>query len=209
MLVGVAVGLFVMIVIGTMPAAATPCTNLQSLQLQHTTITSATDWAPGTFPEFAKQPYGLLPCHSDVNANVRLSHQHRGLAAGDELERQILGNWRRRLPGPITSGEYSELATGIGLGFATAISDLGTGSSGCNSLYCGSAGNMGNPVAIASGDPSTPSTGLFGHPGRIKNFGYRAIHLMTLRGKEIVKAFYLQNAQTAYFDGFPPADRTR
>jgi feruloyl esterase len=90
--------------------------------------------------------------------------------------------------GPITNGEYSELATGITIGFATAISDLGTGSSGCNTLYCGSA----NP----------PSTGLFGHPDRIKDFGYRAIHLMTLRGKEIVHAFYYpQNAQKAYFFG--------
>ena len=40
---------------------------------------------------------------------------------------------------------------------------------------------MGNPLAIAFGDPATPSTGLFGHPERIKDFGYRAIHLMTLR----------------------------
>jgi feruloyl esterase len=109
--------------------------------------------------------------------------------------------------GPITTREYGELATGItplphsAFGFATAISDLGTGSSGCNENYCGSAGNMGNPLAIASGDPAAPSTGLFGHPERIKDFGYRAIHLMTLRGKEIVRAFYQQNAQKAYFDG--------
>ena len=41
--------------------------------------------------------------------------------------------------GPITNSEYSELATGIKMGFATAISDLGTGSSGCTSLFCGSA----------------------------------------------------------------------
>jgi feruloyl esterase len=94
-----------------------------------------------------------------------------------------------------------ELAVGLGKGFATANSDLGTGSSGCNPLYCGSAGNMGNPVAIASGDPSVASTGLFGHPERIKDFGYRAIHLMTVRGKEIVRAFYQQNAQKAYFGG--------
>jgi feruloyl esterase len=96
---------------------------------------------------------------------------------------------------------YSELAAGLSYGFATANSDLGTGSSGCNRLWFGSAGNMGNLVAIASGDPSTPSTGLFGHPERTKDFGYRATHLMTSRGKEIVSAFYQQNAQTAYFFG--------
>ena len=60
---------------------------------------------------------------------------------------------------------------------------------------------MGNPLAIAFGDPASPSTGLFGHPERIKDFGYRAIHLMTVRGKEIANAFYGQNAQKAYFAG--------
>jgi feruloyl esterase len=82
---------------------------------------------------------------------------------------------------------YPELAAGISYGFATANSDLGTGSSGCTPLFCGSA----NP----------PTTGLFGHPERIKDFGYRATHLMTVRGKEIVQAFYLQKAKTAYFFG--------
>jgi feruloyl esterase len=87
------------------------------------------------------------------------------------------------------------------MGFATAISDLGTGSSGCTTLWCGSAGNMGNPLAMELGDPLTPSTGLFGHPERIKDFGYRATHVMTVRGKEIVSAFYGQSAQKAYFAG--------
>src|ERR1700730_6774041 len=64
---------------------------------------------------------------------------------------------------------YRELSAGIRKGFAATNSDLGTGSSGCNPLYCGSAGNMGNPLAIALGDPSTPSTGLFGHLERIND----------------------------------------
>ena len=60
---------------------------------------------------------------------------------------------------------------------------------------------MGNPLATAFGDPSAPSTGLFGHPERIKDFGFRAIHLMTVRGKEIANAFYGQKARKAYFAG--------
>src|SRR5262249_9356581 len=84
---------------------------------------------------------------------------------------------------------------------ASTISDLGTGVSGCTPLYCGSAGNMGNPLAIAFGDPANPTTGLFGHPERIKDFGYRAIHLMTVRGKQITDAFYQHGATKAYFAG--------
>jgi feruloyl esterase len=180
LLVGSAVGLFATIAIGPMPAAATPCTNLKSLQLQHTTITSATDTTLPGLPTFCRVTATLTPTSdSTINIEVWLPEttwngRFAGIGGGG-------------FQGPITNSEYSELATGIKMGFATAISDLGTGSSGCTSLFCGSA----NP----------PSTGLFGHPERIKDFGYRAIHLMTVRGKEIVNAFYHQNAQKAYFDG--------
>src|SRR4029077_5199875 len=78
---------------------------------------------------------------------------------------RFLGTGGGGLQGGLTLSSYrDELAAGIMKGFATANSDRGTGSSGCTTNYCGSAGNMGNPLAIAWGDPSTPSTGLFGHP---------------------------------------------
>src|SRR3984893_5772107 len=193
--VGSAVGLFAMIVIGPMPAAATPCTNLQSLQLQYTTITSATDWAPGTFTVPKSNPPINLTAFCRVTATLApMSDSTIKIEVWlpePTWNGRFLGTGGGGFQGVIT---YSELLTGINFGYATANSDLGTGSSGCNPLYCGSAGNMGNPVAIASGDPSTPSTGLFGHPERIKDFGYRAIHLMIVRGQEIVRAFYGQNA---------------
>ena len=177
---GAVAGFLTTIAVGPMPAAATPCTNLKSLQLQHTTITSATDTTLPGLPTFCRVTATLTPTSdSTINIEVWLPEttwngRFAGIGGGG-------------FQGPITNSEYSELATGIKMGFATAISDLGTGSSGCTSLFCGSA----NP----------PSTGLFGHPERIKDFGYRAIHLMTVRGKEIVNAFYHQNAQKAYFDG--------
>src|SRR5215470_8099018 len=49
MLVSLVTALFVAVAIGTVPAAATPCTDLQSLQLEHTTITSAQDNTTGVF----------------------------------------------------------------------------------------------------------------------------------------------------------------
>jgi Tannase and feruloyl esterase len=60
---------------------------------------------------------------------------------------------------------------------------------------------MGNARTIAGGDPPYPTLGLFGHPERIKDFGCRAMHVMTLRGKEIVNAFYQQSAKKSYFIG--------
>jgi feruloyl esterase len=81
---------------------------------------------------------------------------------------------------------YGELSTGIRKGFAAANSDLGTGSSGCNPLYCGSAGDMRNPLAIALGDTSSV---------------IRSGSIISATGRSIVHSFYQQNTQKAYFDG--------
>ena len=48
-LVGAATALFACVAFASQPAMATPCTNLQMLQLEHTTITSATDNTSGIF----------------------------------------------------------------------------------------------------------------------------------------------------------------
>jgi feruloyl esterase len=202
--VGAAMSLFAYVAITSTPAMATPCTNLQSLQLQHATITSATDNTTGVFvipgtppttfaglPPFCRVLATLTPSSdSTIRIEVWLPETTGNV--------RFLGTGGGGFQGVIT---YSELAAGIRAGFATANSDLGTGSSGCSPLYCGSDGNMGNPYAIAFGDPAAPSTGLFGHPERIKDFGYRAIHLMTVHGKEIANAFYGPNANKAYFAG--------
>jgi len=49
LLVSLAVALFTSTAFGAAPAAATPCTNLSGLPLQHATITSATDNDTGVF----------------------------------------------------------------------------------------------------------------------------------------------------------------
>jgi feruloyl esterase len=204
-LAGAAMGLFAWVAIASTPAMASPCTNLQALQLQHTTITSATDNTTGIFvvpgttppttitglPAFCRVTAILTPSSdSTIKIEVWLPE--------NTWNGRFLGTGGGGFQGVIT---YGELAAGIQAGFASTNSDLGTGSSGCNPLFCGSNGNMGNPLAIAFGDPSAPSTGLFGHPERIKDFGFRAIHLMTVRGKQIANAFYGQNARKAYFAG--------
>jgi len=199
-----AVALFTSAAFFSSPAAATPCTNLAGLPLHHGTITSASDEDSGVFvtptvppttltslPPFCRVTATLTPM-SDSNIRIEV------WLPKSTWNGRFLGTGGGGFQGVIT---YNELALGIQQGFAATNSDLGTGSSGCNPLFCGSAGNMHNALAIAFGDPATPSTGLFGHPERIKDFGYRAIHLMTLRGKDIANAFYGKQAQTAYFAG--------
>ncbi len=203
-LVGAAMGLFACVAIASTPAMASPCTNLQSLQLKDTTITSAMDNATGVFvvpgsnppttiaglPAFCRVTATLIPTSdSSIKVEVWLPES--------AWNGRFLGTGGGGFQGVIT---YNELAIGIRAGFAATNSDLGTGSSGCNPLYCGSDG-VTNPLATAFGNPGVPSTGLFGHPERIKDFGFRAIHLMTVRGKEIANAFYGQKSQKAYFAG--------
>lgn len=200
LLVGATMALFACVAIS--PAMATPCTNLRSLQLQHTVINSADDNTTGTFVPPGASPITGLPAFCRVIATLVPSSD-----SSIKIEVWLPEtNWNGRFLGTGGGGfqgliTYNELALGIRAGFAATNSDLGTGSSGCSPLFCGSAGNMGNPLAIQFGDPASPTTGLFGHPERIKDFGYRAIHLMTVRGKEIAGAFYGQRPQRAYFAG--------
>jgi feruloyl esterase len=84
-LVGAAMGLFACIAFAGTPAMATPCTNLQSLQLQDTAINSATDNTTGVFVVPGSNPpstiTGLLPGHRDPDPELGFQHQDRGLAA--------------------------------------------------------------------------------------------------------------------------------
>jgi feruloyl esterase len=202
-LVGAGMSLFAGVAICSTPAMATPCTNLQSMALEQTTITSAVDNTSGTFvvpgsgqtftglPSFCRVTATLSPASdSSIKIEVWLPET--------TWNGRFLGTGGGGFQGAIT---YTELVSGIQSGFAATNTDLGTGISGCNPLFCGSNGNMGNQLAIEFGDPADPSTGLFGHPERIKDFGYRAIHLMTVRGKEIADAFYRERSKKAYFSG--------
>src|SRR5215470_16620448 len=157
-LVGAAIGLCASVATSCTPAMATPCTKLQSLQLEHATITSATDNTSGSFvvpntnpaqtitnlPAFCRITATLAPTSdSSIKIEVRLPEN----------------SWNGRFLG---TGGGGFLANGIQAGFAATNSDLGTGVSGCTPLYCGSAGNMGNPLAIQFGGPANPTPGLFG-----------------------------------------------
>jgi feruloyl esterase len=203
--VGSGMGLFATIALAGTPAMATPCTNLQSLALDHTTITSAADIVAGVFtvpdsdppqtfielPAFCRVTATLAPTSDSViKIEVWLPENNwNGL---------FLGTGGGGFQGIIT---YNELAPRIRSGYAVANTDLGTAVSGCDPEYCGSDGNKGNALAIAGGDPAYPTLGLVGHSERIKDFGHRAIHLMTVRGKEIVNAFYQRSARKAFFAG--------
>jgi hypothetical protein len=73
--------------------------------------------------------------------------------------------------------DYRSMGVAITQGYATASTDTGHIASG------------GGPNA----------TWALGHPEKITDFGYRAIHLMTQIAKSLVAAYYGSNPQHSYF----------
>ena len=102
-LVGAAMGLFAWVAIASTPAVATPCTNLLSLNLPDTTITTATDNTTGVFVPPGSSPITGLPAFCRVTAtlvpHLGFQYQHRSLVTRDDMERQVPRHRRRRLPG--------------------------------------------------------------------------------------------------------------
>ena len=72
---------------------------------------------------------------------------------------------------------YSELGDAVRRGYATAGTNMG---------HYGRAGDSGWAL---------------GHPEKVIDFGYRAIHEMTLKAKVIIRAFYGKSPEHSYFVG--------
>ena len=197
------VGVAIAVGVWTSPAIASPCTDLGnglSLQLGDTaTVASPAiiqDITSGTFtPAGSTTPITGLPPFCRVALDVS--------STGNSSESRILieiwlpvSGWNGRYLGTGNGGfagniSTAALAGGLLQGYAVANTDMGTGVLyRCNSLYCGGRTGLGGPPA-----------GLNGHPESIKDFGYRATHLMTVAAKQVVAAYYGRRHHHAYFAG--------
>ncbi|WP_428533184.1 tannase/feruloyl esterase family alpha/beta hydrolase [Rhodopila sp.] len=187
----------------SVPALASQCSQLASglsLQLENgaTVVGPVTvqDITSGSYtPAGSASPITGLPPFCRVALDIS--------STGDASQSQILvevwmpdSGWNGRYLGTGNGGfagaiSTAALAGGLLEGYAVANTDLGTGVLyHCNSLYCGGRTGLGGPPA-----------GLNGHPDSIKDFGYRATHLMTVAAKQVVSAFYGSPAPHSYFAG--------
>ncbi|MBB5685037.1 tannase/feruloyl esterase family alpha/beta hydrolase [Sphingobium boeckii] len=55
--------------------------------------------------------------------------------------------------------------------------------------------------STASGWPSADSSWARGHPQRVRDYGWRAVHLSTIAAKQLIRAFYGRDADRSYFVG--------
>jgi hypothetical protein len=155
--------------------AATTCDNLASLSLPDTKITFAKELT-GTFTPPGEKLLSNLPAFCRVAGVIAPTPD-------SHIEFEVwmpAANWNHKFQG-----------SGNG-GFAGAIS------------YGSLAGSIQHGYAGASTDTGHKGTGIdarwaLGHPEKIVDFGYRAIHEMTVKAKAIIQAYYGEGPRRSYF----------
>ena len=153
------------------PAEVSSCESLKSLSLENTTITLAQSVAAGEFtlPGTSLQvtaAFKQLPAFCRVAATLRPS-------SDSDIKIEVwmpLSGWNGKFMAVGNGGfsgaiAYNEMPQVLGRGYAVASTDTGHASNG--------------------GDASW----AMGHPEKQIDFGYRAVHEMTVRAKEIISAF--------------------
>jgi Tannase and feruloyl esterase len=167
------------ILASSQPALGAPCESLSSLKLPNTTITSAQVIAAGAFePTAGASPAILkeLPAFCRVVAEIKPSKE-------SDIKLEVwmpASEWNGKFDGVGNGGfagsiTYPGLAAAVKAGYAAASTDTGhTGT-------------------------TTAAGWALGHQELIIDFGYRAIHEMTLKAKALIEAFYGAKPKRSYF----------
>jgi len=157
---------------------AADCSSLKSLKLENTDITLAEPVTSGTLATSdSRPPLTGLPAFCRVTGILRPT-------SDSAIRFEIwlpAENWNGRFLGAGNGGfagsiGYDELAAYLKRNFAVAGSD---------------AGHQAN---------ATDATWAYEHPEKVKDFGWRAVHLTRLRAGEIISAYYGKHENKAYFD---------
>jgi hypothetical protein len=153
--------------------AQQPCSSLATLNLPHTTITSAVAVPEGTIPTS-----GLVPARCEIKATTRPTKD-------SEI---FLRVW---LPVSGWNGKYLQLGNG---GWAGSI-DASNAVDPLRRGYAVAATDDGHSNAVPG------AAWAIGHPEKLIDFGYRAVHETSIQAKAIVNAFFGRNATRSYFNG--------
>jgi len=166
-----------------LPLGAATCESLANAKLANTRITAAQTVAAGAFPA---PPAGLpgqppmdfsgLPAFCRVQGVIEP-------AADSHIEFEV---W---LPVAGWNGKYRGLGNG---GFAGAI-DFGALANSLAFGYAASATDTGHKGG------ATDAGWALGHPEKVADFGYRAIHETAEKAKELVKTYYSNAPRRSYF----------
>ncbi len=166
------------------PAVAATCDSLRSLTLPDTTMTLAQPVAPGEF----NPPNGRAggPSNASLFKNLpafcRVAATLKPTSDSDikiEVWLPALG-WNGKFQAVGNGGwagviSYSAMAEALERGYATSSTDTG---------HVGATGSF-----------------ALGHPEKLTDFAYRAVHEMTVQAKAIIGAFYGDPPKLSYWNG--------
>src|SRR5262245_41604679 len=174
------------------PARAASCEDLAKLALPATAITTAEIVAAGAF---VPPPSPAQRANTDPNADVPEPVTYKNLPAFCRVKATLTptsdsdikievwlpaSGWNGKFQGVGNGGwagtiGYASLANAVRGGYAGASTDTG---------------HVGNTAAFA-----------VGHPEKLVDMGYRAVHEMTVQSKSIVNAFYGSAPTSSIFNG--------
>ncbi len=170
---------------GPARASAATCESLATLKLPGTTITSAQQVAAGAFvPPGGPSVPGAPPLGKNLPAFCRVTATLKP-APDSDIKIEVwmpLTGWNHNFRGVGNGGfagyiDYPGLGTAISSGFASASTNTG---------------HDGTPI-----DASWAK----GHPDKVVDFGWRAIHETAVTAKAIIQAFYGEAPTHNYFTG--------
>jgi feruloyl esterase len=177
-------------------AVAATCESLSALSLPNTKITMAETVAPGAFtapargrgqqftdlPAFCRVQATLTPTSdSDIKMELWMPSSAQG-SGGQAPTAQESGGQASAWNGKFRGTGNGGLGGGAGIGAGALANGLRGG-------YATAGHNTGH-----DGDSSYAMS----HPEKIKDFGYRSAHEMTVASKAIIKAFYGTGPKLSY-----------
>ena len=158
------------------PAGSQSCEKLAQLMLPHAKVTMAQTVTAGGFsqePLFKAAPaFCRVAAQSSPSADSYIKNEIWLPRSGWNGKFQAQGNG-----GFAGSIDYPGMAAAVMNGFATAATDTGHSADEVDARWA------------------------LGHPEKIADFGYRAIHEMTAAAKTAIQAFYGTTPRYSYFAG--------
>ena len=166
-------------------ATAESCERLTRVALPNAKITMAQRVATGSFTPTTPVTQWMgsdAALYKALPAFCRVAIESQPSADSDiKIEVWLpVSEWNGKFQGRGNGGfageiDYHALAVALHEGYATASTDTGHAASGTDARWA------------------------LGHPEKITDFGYRAIHEMTQSAKMVIKSFYRNHLQHSYF----------
>jgi feruloyl esterase len=158
--------------VGKAAAAGMACADLRSVKVDGMTVTLAESVKAGSDAKYPR-----LPAFCRVAATLRPTSDSEIKIA---LWMPEAARWNGKYEGTGNGGwggsiDAGALASGVVRGYAVSATDTG---------------HTGGSARFA-----------MGHPEKLIDFGYRAVHGMTVAAKALIAAFYGDGPKLAYFEG--------